>query len=76
MVDLINELSDYGCRLTIYDPKASAEECEQIYGINLQPFEHDYDFDCLIVAVPHQEFIELDVSTLCSKMKPEEYLSI
>ena len=70
VVDLINELSEYGCRLTIYDPKASAEECEQIYGINLQPFEHDNDFDCLIAAVPHQEFIELDVSTLCSKMKP------
>ena len=36
VVDLINELSEYGCRLTIYDPKAS-QECEQIYGINLQP---------------------------------------
>ena len=70
VVDLIKELSDYGCRLSIHDPRASAKECEQIYGISLQPLEHCSDFDCLIAAVPHQEFIQLDVATLCSKMKP------
>ena len=70
VVDLIKELSDYGCHLSIYDPRASAQECERIYGISLQPFENAKDFDCLIAAVPHREFIELDVSVLYSKIKP------
>ena len=70
MIDLIRELSEYGCRLCVYDPRASAEECEQIYNITIETFEDKKDFDCLIAAVPHQEFIQLDESFLCSKIKP------
>ena len=70
VIDLIRELSEYGCRLCVYDPRASAEECEQIYNITIETFEDKKDFDCLIAAVPHQEFIQLDESFLCSKIKP------
>ena len=70
VIELIKELSEYGCHLSIHDPKASVEECKRTLGIDLQPFEDQRDFDCLIAAVPHKEFIKLDVSAICSKIKP------
>ena len=70
VVDLINQLTEHGCEVTVHDPLVAPEECKHHYDITLEPFESEHIFDCLIAAVPHNEFTRLSVDSLCSKIKP------
>lgn len=70
VVDLINELTDHECNVVVHDPLACPEECKKHYDISLEPFENEHLFDCLIAAVPHDEYIQIDVATLCAKIRP------
>ena len=70
VVDLINQLTEHGCKVIVHDPLVAPKECKHHYDITLQPFESEHIFDCLIAAVPHNEFTRLSVDTLCSKIKP------
>lgn len=56
VVDIINELEDYGVTVDVMDPRANASEVLNEYGITLidQPFA--YKYDSVIVAVSHKEF--------------------
>ena len=35
VIDIINELKDFGCNISVYDPWASSEEVENEYGFSL-----------------------------------------
>lgn len=63
VTDIINELNTYQVNLTIVDPWASIKEVEHEY--NLQTFNSIPEakkFDAVILAVGHNEFLELDFS--------------
>jgi len=56
IMDIYNELEEYGVSPVIVDPQADAEETEKIYGIELQPVNAVTDADAVILAVKHKEF--------------------
>ena len=56
--DIINELREYGIDPIIHDPLASGEEALQEYGFDLRPFDALRDLDGVILAVPHQQFLD------------------
>jgi UDP-N-acetyl-D-galactosamine dehydrogenase len=59
--DIINELRAYGIDPLVHDPMASGEQALQEYDIELRPFDALSDLDGLILAVPHQSYVdELD----------------
>lgn len=60
VIDIINELVDYGVIVDVVDPRADASEVLHEYGIALidQPFTNKYD--SVIVAVSHKDYLELD----------------
>lgn len=58
VVDIISELEDYNINVDIYDPWVSKEEAMEEYGLNLIE-EPANDYEAIIVAVAHNEFIEL-----------------
>lgn len=58
VVDLIRELEEFGANVTVWDPHVTCEEAEREYGFKVT--ELDKQYDCLILAVSHNEFKNLD----------------
>ncbi|WP_423680123.1 nucleotide sugar dehydrogenase [Undibacterium sp. WLHG33] len=74
VVDLINELKEYGCEVTVHDPVASSEESLHEYGIPLISWDSLPEADALVVAVSHNEILSLPITNLLSKLKPSGLL--
>ncbi len=62
VVDIIQELEEYGIIVVVVDPIADNIEVEKEYGIHLEKIEEIEAIDAIIFAVAHSEFksIELD----------------
>lgn len=57
VIDLINELQEFGAAVDSYDPWADREEAKQEYGIELLPEEPEAGaYDAIVVAVAHDQF--------------------
>jgi UDP-N-acetyl-D-galactosamine dehydrogenase len=56
--DITNELREYGIDPIVHDPMASSEEALREYGIELRPFDALTDLDGVILAVPHQQYLD------------------
>jgi len=65
VIDIYNELSQFGLQVDIYDPHASKEEVKGQFGIDLindiNSAKHKR-YDAIILAVSHKEFIQLDLA--------------
>ena len=61
VVDIANELEDFGCNVDIYDPWASAEIVKQEYGKELIPIiDPDKQYEAVIACVSHNQFKTFD----------------
>lgn len=62
VIDVIEELRDFGCRVDVYDPWADEAEVKREYGIvPLKSFDEE-DYDCVVIAVAHDKFKGLKFS--------------
>lgn len=61
VVDVYNELSDFGMRVDVYDPWASANEVAEEYGIQLTSVVTG-TYEAVVLAVAHHEFKVLDLA--------------
>ncbi|PTR15114.1 MULTISPECIES: nucleotide sugar dehydrogenase [unclassified Nitrosospira] len=68
VADLINELKSYGIDIHVHDPVASPEEARHEYGVELESWESLPCSDAIIVAVPHQQFVERPLSDFQAKV--------
>ncbi len=59
VMDVIDELLDFGVKVDVVDPRADAEEVNNEYGIVLEKNPKGI-YDAAIVAVNHNEFANLD----------------
>ena len=73
VIDVYNELKEYGIKVYVYDPYAYPEEVKEEYGIELlKDIEGKAPYDAIIVAVKHKPFIEeLDFRKYKELMKNE-----
>lgn len=62
--DIIEELNTYDIEPIVVDPWASEEDAMREYGISLTKFEDVKDADCVIVAVAHNEFRDLNLQNI------------
>jgi UDP-N-acetyl-D-galactosamine dehydrogenase len=70
VVDIINTLSDYNVNLTIFDPWAEPVEVKREYGLDsVKELNGANNFDAIILAVAHQQFMGLDTKSLCKENK-------
>jgi len=63
VIDVINELKDFGCNIDIYDPWADKDEVKEEYNILLNE-KLDKKYNAIILAVAHNEFKKLDINNL------------
>lgn len=61
VVDVIKELKSYGLKVEVVDPHASSEEFMHEYGVELTK-EKANNYDAVVVAVNHKEYVALDES--------------
>jgi UDP-N-acetyl-D-galactosamine dehydrogenase len=59
VIDIVNELKEYGITPMIADPEADAEEAKHEYGIVFDSVEDIIEMDAVIVAVGHDHFLKL-----------------
>jgi UDP-N-acetyl-D-galactosamine dehydrogenase len=65
VLNLVNELEDYGCQIDVADPQADHQEVLSNYGIKLLSNNIEFNFskyDFIIYAVDHAEFNKLKFS--------------
>lgn len=58
IIDIVDELKEYGVEILVYDPVADVEDVYREYGIELVAKEELHDLDCVVLAVPHDVFLE------------------
>ncbi len=59
VIDIYNELGEYGISPLVVDPSADAAEAEHLYGITFGRLEDVKDMDAVVIAVSHNEFLKL-----------------
>ena len=57
VIDIVNELKEYGIISMIADPEADAEEANHEYGLVFDSVEEIKDMDAIVVAVGHNQFM-------------------
>ena len=73
VIDLINELREWGVKPYVIDPWADPMEVENEFGIKLTKLNASKKFDSVVVAVGHKEFRSLTVKEIrkfCKGNKP------
>lgn len=59
VIDIVNELKEYGIKPVISDPIADENELQDEYKLNLTELSDIKDMDAVILAVGHKEFLEM-----------------
>jgi len=64
VIDVIQELKEFGCNIDVYDPWADADEVKHEYNLQLQDKIDTSKYEAVVLAVAHNEFKSLDISNL------------
>ena len=62
VVDIYNELVQFGLEVAVFDPHADATQVKSEYNIEL--INAPTKYDAIVLAVAHNEFLQLDLNTL------------
>jgi UDP-N-acetyl-D-galactosamine dehydrogenase len=67
VIDIIHELSEYGCAVDVYDPWADHAEVEEEYGVKLLSELEKGVYTAVVCAVAHEKLKSIDVRSLVKK---------
>ena len=59
VIDIIQTLKSFHASVDVFDPWANPEEAHQEYGLTLTSQPEDNQYDAVILAVSHREFLEM-----------------
>ncbi|MCL2426033.1 MAG: nucleotide sugar dehydrogenase [Oscillospiraceae bacterium] len=63
VIDIVNELNEYGVTSLIVDPVADIEEAKHEYGVDIINLEDISEVDAVVIAVGHDEFMSYNERT-------------
>ena len=71
IIDIYNELKEYGVNPSVYDPVVSAKDVIKEYGIKLTDVKHicSVKYDMIIHCVQHHEFQKAEFLTIVKNTK-------
>ena len=70
IIDIYNELREYGITPVITDPAADVAEAKRLYGIEFVGMDAIHDMDAVILAVAHEQFKTLTMGAVDAMFKP------
>ncbi|NJL61127.1 MAG: nucleotide sugar dehydrogenase [Methylacidiphilales bacterium] len=68
--DIINELQQFGIEPLVHDALAENAHAQHEYGIQLSDWKDLTYLDALILAVPHQAYLDIPTEKLCAHIRP------
>jgi UDP-N-acetyl-D-galactosamine dehydrogenase len=74
VIDIIDELADYGLTVDICDPWVDPREAKIEYGLDVSAAFTDQSYDAIVLAVAHGEFINLAAADFDQLLKPRAVL--
>jgi UDP-N-acetyl-D-galactosamine dehydrogenase len=69
VIDIVEELAEYGIEALVHDPMVSSEDAMHEYGIELCSAADLSDLDAVIIAVNHQHYLSPDFDICKSSSK-------
>ena len=71
VADLVRELHDYGCDVSVHDPIAEAPEAQHEYGITLRNWDElPTGADAIVAAVAHRQYLDMPLTDIVGRLKP------
>lgn len=64
IIEIVNELGEYGITPVITDPEADSDEAKKLYGIEFEDMSTIKKMDAVILAVAHSCFTELTMNDI------------
>ena len=64
IIDIVNELKEYGITPVIADPEADAEEAKHLYGVEFVDMATIKDMDAVVLAVAHDSFKDISLADM------------
>lgn len=64
IIDIVNELREYGIEPMISDPTADADEAKRLYGVEFVDMSMMKNLDAVVLAVAHTEFKTLTLADI------------
>src|SRR5690554_5131860 len=74
IVDIVQELGEYSVDVDVYDPWVDAEEAVHEYGIELITKPSPGAYDAIILAVAHEQFVDMGAAAVHALGKPDHVL--
>ena len=64
VIDIVNELHEYGITPVIADPQADIAEAKRLYGVEFVDVDEIKGMDTVVLAVAHREFRDYTISDI------------
>ncbi|MDD2888465.1 MAG: Vi polysaccharide biosynthesis UDP-N-acetylglucosamine C-6 dehydrogenase TviB [Aliarcobacter sp.] len=61
VIDVIEELQEFGCNIDVFDPWADKDEVKHEYNLELTPELDAKKYEAIVLAVAHNEFKKLEI---------------
>jgi len=74
VIDIVEEFANYHANVDVYDPWVDPEEAKEEYGISLINELKDDNYDAIVVAVAHKEFVSMGTDKIRSLGKQKHIL--
>ncbi|CAM3957241.1 UDP-N-acetyl-D-galactosamine dehydrogenase [Kerstersia gyiorum] len=74
VVDIVKELKEYNVEVDVYDPWVDPAEAQHEYGITPVAQPEAGQYDGIILAVSHHQFVEMGVEAIRKLGKPDHVL--
>ena len=71
VIDIYNELKEYGITPIVVDPAADAAEAKRLYGIEFETMDAVKNMDAVIMAVAHTQFLDYSKDDISSFFDPK-----
>lgn len=74
VIDIINELKEYGIQPLVHDPLASPEMAHTLYQLELSELTAFQDMDAIIIAVSHDVYKQMSSLEYKKSLKEKSYI--
>jgi len=76
VIDIVNELNEYGIDVSVTDSNADAAEVKHEYGIDLVDLKNAGSYDAVIIAVNHNGFESITLNQLKELYRNNKYILV
>ena len=76
VIDIYNELKEYGITPVVVDTTADSAEAKRLYGIDFASMDDIKDMDAVIVAVAHDEFLKITKEDIDGFFNPANKIKV